>query len=173
MAEIRLEPLDERWLDELDRMVADPEVLHFTRIREPPPEDFARTWIASHAGGRRDGTRDGFAAIDERGEFVGVGLAPTIDRAGAEVELGYIVVKEARGKGVATAILRTLTEWAFEELGAQRIYLIIDVTNRASSVVAERCGYQLEGVMRSVHLKQGQRVDAGLWSRLPAQVNAS
>ena len=35
-------------------------------------------------------------------------------------------------------------------------------------VLAERCGYQLEGVMRSILAKQGRRSDAGLWSRLPS-----
>jgi len=46
--------------------------------------------------------------------------------------------------------------------------LIIDVENPTSARVAERCGYRREGVMRSLHLKQDRRVDAGLWSRLPS-----
>jgi RimJ/RimL family protein N-acetyltransferase len=46
--------------------------------------------------------------------------------------------------------------------------LIIDVTNEASRKVAQRSGYAFEGVMRSIHLKQGRRVDAELWSKLPS-----
>jgi [ribosomal protein S5]-alanine N-acetyltransferase len=65
-------------------------------------------------------------------------------------------------------MLRQLTEWAFEVVGALRVVLIIDVSNPASERVALRCGYTLEGVMRSIHLKAGVRVDAGLWSRLPS-----
>jgi hypothetical protein len=34
--------------------------------------------------------------------------------------------------------------------------------------MAARCGYVREGVMRSLHLKQGIRIDAALWSKLPA-----
>jgi RimJ/RimL family protein N-acetyltransferase len=41
------------------------------------------------------------------------------------------------------------------------------VENAPSKRIAERCGYQREGVMRSIHLKQDRRVDAELWSRLP------
>jgi RimJ/RimL family protein N-acetyltransferase len=166
--EVRLERLDERWLDEVAELVADPEVLRFTRIAEPPPDGFARTWIASYEAARRDGSREGFAAFDGDGRFVGLGLAPQIDRGAGEVELGYIVAGSARCRGVGTQILRLLTRWAFEELQARRAYLIIDVDNTASARVAERCGYTLEGVMRSIHLKQGRRVDAGLWSRLPS-----
>jgi RimJ/RimL family protein N-acetyltransferase len=165
--EVRLEPLDERWLDGVAALVADPDVRRFTRIAEPPPEGFARSWIGAYEIGRRDGSREGFAALDGDGRFVGLGLAPEIDREGRELELGYIVAAHARGRGVGTEILRLLTRWAFDDAGAQRVYLIIDVENRASARVAESCGYVLEGVMRSIHVKQGQRADAGLWSRLP------
>jgi RimJ/RimL family protein N-acetyltransferase len=78
------------------------------------------------------------------------------------------VAPAARGRGVATEILRQLTRWAFAETGAARIYLMIDVENPASERVAERCGYVREGVMRSAHVKQGKRADVGLWSRLPS-----
>lgn len=140
----------------------------FTRIPESPPDGFARTWIDIYEAARRDGSREGFAALDGDGDFVGLGLAPEIDRDAGELELGYIVAREARGRGLASEILRLLTRWAFDEVGAQRAYLIIDVENPASVRVAERCGYRLEGVMRSIHVKQGQRTDAGLWSRLPS-----
>ena len=165
--DISLEPLDDRFLDEVRALVADPEVLRFTRIPEPVPDDFASTWIASYVSARRAGTRAGFAAVDPDGAFVGLGLAPQIDRAEAEAELGYIVAREARGRGLGSAILRRLTDWGFAELGAQRLCLIVDVANHASLRVAERCGYQREGVMRSIHVKQGRRSDAVLWSRLP------
>ena len=46
--------------------------------------------------------------------------------------------------------------------------LIVDVDNAASSRVAARAGYVREGVMRSIHVKDGIRRDAELWSRLPA-----
>ncbi|MGH2886254.1 MAG: GNAT family N-acetyltransferase, partial [Solirubrobacteraceae bacterium] len=167
VGEVRLERLDDRWLDDVADLVADPDVLRFTRIAEPPPEGFARTWIGAYEAARRDGSREAFAALDGDGRFIGLGLAPEIDRAAGELELGYIVARGARGRGVATRILRLLTRWAFEELGAQRVYLIIDVENHASERVAERCGYQREGVMRSIHVKQDRRADAGLWSRLP------
>jgi RimJ/RimL family protein N-acetyltransferase len=167
MTDVSLELLDERWIDDVVALVADPSVLQFTRIPEPPPVGFAGTWISSYGKGRSEGTREGFAAVGGDGRFVGLGLAPHIDREGAEAELGYIVAREARGQGVGTEILRLLTEWAFTELGARRLVLIIDVDNHASLRVAQRCGYQREGVMRSIYIKPQRRGDAVLWSRLP------
>jgi RimJ/RimL family protein N-acetyltransferase len=118
--QLRFEPFDEEWLDDVTKLVTDPDVLNFTRVPEPV-----------------------------NGRFLGLALAPHVDAAAGEMELGYIVAPAARGRGVARAILRKLTRWAFEERGAQRIHLIIDVQNVASERVAERCGYRRERVMRS------------------------
>jgi RimJ/RimL family protein N-acetyltransferase len=168
VVELRLVPFGEEHLDDVRAMLDDPEILHFTRIPEPTPDDFAERWVERYRQARADGSGEGFAAIDGDGRFVGLALAPTIDREGAEIELGYIVPAHARGRGVASEMLRQLTRWAFDEAGALRIVLIIDVENAASERVAERCGYVREGVMRSIHLKQDVRVDAAIWSRLPS-----
>ena len=164
---VALRPLATEHLDDVTALLDDPDVLRFTRLPVPPPPDYASQWIERYEAGRLDGTREAFAALDDDGRFVGLALAVDIDREGREVELGYITAPAARGRGVATAMLDELTRWAFDKLGALRVTLIIDVENRASSKVAERCGYVLEGVMRSSYLKDDVRVDAGLWSRLP------
>jgi RimJ/RimL family protein N-acetyltransferase len=161
----RLEPYSPAHLDGVAALVRDPDTVRFTRIPEPPPEDFARTWMSAYEVGRADGTREAFVALDRDGRFLGLGLAPHVDRAAGEIELGYAVAAEARGRGVGVAILRALTEWALAE-GALRMTLIIQVGNLASETVAERCGYVLEGVMRSLYVKPGVRADSGLWSRL-------
>jgi RimJ/RimL family protein N-acetyltransferase len=164
---VRLELLAPRHLDDMAALLTDPDTVRFTRVPEPVPSGFAEAWYGNYETARLDGSREAFAALDEEGRFVGLGLAPQIDRQGRELELGYIVAPGARGRGVGIEILRLLTRWAFDDLGALRIYLIIDVNNAASERMAERCGYVREGVMRSQHLKQDIRVDAALWSKLP------
>jgi RimJ/RimL family protein N-acetyltransferase len=165
---VRLELLAPRHIDDMAALLSDPDTLRFTRVPVPVPSGFAESWYGNYESARVDGSREAFAALDGDGGFVGLGLAPHIDRQGRELELGYIVAPAARGRGVGVEILRQLTRWAFDDLGALRVYLIIDVNNAASERMAERCGYVREGVMRSQHLKQGIRVDAALWSRLPS-----
>jgi RimJ/RimL family protein N-acetyltransferase len=164
---VSLRPLAAEHLDDVTALFDDPDVLRFTRLPVPPPPGYARQWLDRYEEGRLDGTREAFAAFDDERRFVGLALAVDIDREGREVELGYIVEPGSRGRGFATGMLEELTRWTFDALGALRITLIIDVENRASARVAERCGYVLEGVMRSSYLKDDVRVDAGLWSRLP------
>jgi len=168
MTPLRLEPFADAHLDEVEAILGDPDILRFTRVPEPPPPGFARGWMERYEAGRRDGTREAFAAVDDESRLVGLALAPQIDRDERELELGYLVAPDARGRGVATELLRLLTAWAFEEAGALRITLVIDVENAASQRVAERAGYVREGVMRSIAFKADRRIDAELWSRLPS-----
>jgi RimJ/RimL family protein N-acetyltransferase len=149
-------------------MLTDPEILHHTRVPEPAPPGFARTWLDRYEERRAEGTGEIWAALDDAGTFLGLGMATEIDHEASELELGYIVAPEARGRGVATEILRRLTRWAFDELDVQRVTLLINVDNAASLVVAERAGFVREGVMRSLHLKEERRGDAVILSKLPS-----
>ncbi len=167
MSAIRLEPLSAAHLDEIRALITDPEVLRFTRVPEPVPAGFPERWLGRYEEGRRDGSREAFAIEDAASAvFLGLALVPTIDREARTAELGYIVAPGARGRGVASEALRLLTAWAFSELGVLRLELLISVENEASKRVAERCGYEREGVLRSIHLKQGVREDMEIWSRL-------
>ena len=166
MPSIRLEPFGTSHLDGFRELLEDPEVLRFTRVPDPVPDGFAETWLALYEAGRADGTREGFALIDEDEGFVGVGVAPRIDADSATVELGYVVAPSARGRGVAASALGQMTDWAFSELGSERLELLISVENAPSKRVAERCGYRREGVLRSLQIKPGLREDTEIWSRL-------
>jgi RimJ/RimL family protein N-acetyltransferase len=146
----------------------DPDVGRFTRLPTSPPPDYAESWLCSYEEGRRDGTREAFAIVDvATGSFLGIGVAPRIDREARTLELGYVVAAEARGRGIATQALQLLTRWSFDEVGALRSELFITADNEGSKVVAARCGYVREGVLRSAHFKEGVREDTELWSRLP------
>jgi RimJ/RimL family protein N-acetyltransferase len=72
-------------------------------------------WLERYEAGRREGTREGFATVDEDGTFLGLALAPRIERDAQTVELGYIVASAARGRGVATEALQLLTQPGLRE----------------------------------------------------------
>jgi RimJ/RimL family protein N-acetyltransferase len=165
---ILLEPFDATHLEALAPLIDDPDVQRFTRIPVPTPVDFARTWLKIYEEGRRDGRREAFAILDATdGSFLGLALAPRIDRTARTVELGYMVAPHARGRGVATEALRLLTDWSLTTLGALRIELLISPKNEPSRRAAIRCGYVREGLLRSLHVKEGVREDTEIWSHLP------
>jgi RimJ/RimL family protein N-acetyltransferase len=166
---VELELFDAGHLAGFAALLDDPEVLRFTRLPESPPPDYAETWFAAYEAGRRNGTREAFAiaAVATR-EFVGIGVAPQIDPEARTLELGYVVAPAWRGRGIATQALGLLTSWSFEKAGALRSELFISIANEGSKLVAARCGYVREGILRSAYFKDGKREDTELWSRLPS-----
>jgi len=170
MSAVRLEPLSADHVEGLDALAQDPDVRLNTYVPSSPPAGFGQTWLGSYEQGREDGTKEGFAIVDAAdGSFLGIAVAVRINEGASEAELGYILSPGARGRGAATQGLRQLTDWAFAR-GLQRLELRVDGPNEASKRVAERCGYTLEGVLRSVYFKEGRRSDLFIYSRLPDDV---
>lgn len=168
MAGVKLVLLADSHLDALTELVDDPDVQRFTRVPVPPPAGFAATWLGRYELGRCDGTREAFAIEDDvDSSFLGIAVAPRIDREAATAELGYVVTPGARRRGVATDALGQLAAWGFTEIGMLRLELLISVANEPSKRVAARCGFTREGTMRSVSLRPGVREDTEIWSRLP------
>jgi RimJ/RimL family protein N-acetyltransferase len=164
---IRLEPLDERYVPDFDRLLADPEVLRNTRVPSPPPPAFASDWVGRYEEGWQDGSRAGFAILSAEGVFLGFGGVVDLDLEARQGEIGYVVAAEARGRGVAGRALGLITGWALDDLGLGRVELHIDPANAASIRVAERCAYVREGVLRSLHFKGDLRADTVIYSLLP------
>jgi RimJ/RimL family protein N-acetyltransferase len=164
---IRLVPATDAHTLGLRDLIRDPDVLRFTRVPDPPPEDFVETWLSRYEEGRRDGTREAFTIEDPvDGRFLGIAVAPSIRRDERSAELGYVIHPGARGRGVATVALERLTAWAFGELDAVRLELLISTENPASKRVAERNGYRYEGTLRSLFVVPGRWEDSEMWSRL-------
>lgn len=162
---IRLEQLGAQHLEGLADLGRDPDVQQFTYVPSPWVEGFEHTWLERYD--QPDGRRAGFAIIDDGdGQFLGMAALVSVDVEGRQGEAGYIVAPHARGRGIASRALTLLTEWALQELGLERVELRITVENAPSLRVAEKCGFVREGVLRSVHLKQGQRSDVAVYSRL-------
>jgi RimJ/RimL family protein N-acetyltransferase len=142
-------------------------VQRFTYVPSPWPQGFERTWLERYEQAHEDGTRAGFAIVDEASAaFLGLAALVLLDREGRQAEAGYIVAPAARGRGIAARALRLLTEWALTELALERVELRIGTDNVPSLRVAERCGFVREGVLRSVHFKEGMRADLAVYSRL-------
>jgi RimJ/RimL family protein N-acetyltransferase len=165
---IRLVPLCADHLEGLAGLIADPDVIRNTRVPEEPEAGFELKWLAAYEAGAKEGSRDGFAIEDaESGAFLGMAGLVAIEREENQAEIGYIVARDARGRGIATRALRLVTDYALGEVGLERVQLLIDAENEPSLRVAKRCGYVREGVTRSLYVKPGRRADMVVYSRLP------
>lgn len=144
----------------------DPDVAD-TRISAPPTElGTAQDWV-------NDAIDDPSYVvwILEDGDDGNVGMIELkeLNLAHGTAEVGFLVVSSARRKGLATAALRAVSDWAFTALDLERLYLIHDVGNDGSHGVAKAGGYEFEGILRSARPTfDGGRRSSAIHSRLRA-----
>ena len=164
---VRLDPFTQSDADEAWAMVQDEDIKRFTYIPSDADESFVAPWIGRYEAGWEDGSRAGFAIRDAAtGAYLGFVAIVRLDLEKLQGEVGYMLAPNARGRGAAAAAVALVTRWALDELALERLELRIDDANDASKRVAERAGYRLEGVLRSLAFKEGMRTDVGVWSRL-------
>lgn len=63
-------------------------------------------------------------------------------------EVGYIIVPDGRGRGLAREGVRAVVDYAFAHLAARRIWADIDPDNRPSIKLLEALGFEREGYLR-------------------------
>jgi RimJ/RimL family protein N-acetyltransferase len=143
------------------------------RISVPRPRRFDRDELAANLQGlpalAASGRLMPLVAVDvATDEVVGGGQLHHLDAERGIVELGYWVLPRARRRGFGTRIARALAEHAFA-LGIQRVAAYVNVGNVASECVLERVGFTREGVIRSLPVPAGRRIDKTLFSLLPGE----
>ncbi len=86
------------------------------------------------------------AAGEEDAVLGEVGLR-NLDRTRRRAEIGWWIAADHRGRGLATAAVRLLTEWALgPPCGLVRVWARIAPGNAPSRLVAERAGFTCLGI---------------------------
>jgi [ribosomal protein S5]-alanine N-acetyltransferase len=78
------------------------------------------------------------------GQVVGDATLRVTDSAVLEAELGYLLAREAWGRGLATELAEKLLEVAFGWLSLRRVSAAVDAENAASRRVLEKLGLRRE-----------------------------
>lgn len=167
---VTLRPWTDEDVDAVADSCRDPEIARWIdEVPAPYTRRDARAYIAAARRGWKDGSLWAFAITDAAsGDVLGSCGVGWQDRPNAVAEIGYWVRSGARRRGVATRAVQLASGWVFDECGVQRLQLRADVLNHASQRVAERAGFQREGVLRSIRYsrRQERRVDFVLYSLL-------
>lgn len=129
--------------------------------------DEARELISKWAGRWRAETSANWAVVDTgTGDVLGRTSLRNVRLDEGIAECTYWVLPTARRERVATRATRELSRWALNVLGLRRLELAHSVDNPASCRVAQRSGFQLEGVMRSALLHADGWHDMHLHARI-------
>ena len=84
-------------------------------------------------------------------------------------EIGYWLRGSAEGHGYMAEAVKLLTDFAFNTLGAQRVFIRCDARNTRSAAVAERLGFVREAHLRNeVRDATGELRDTLIFSLIPS-----
>ena len=106
-------------------------------------------------------------AKGERGELLGGTGLHRIDWEVRRFEIGFWIRASAEGRGYVSEAVQAMASLAFDPLSARRVEIRMDARNLRSQAVAERCGFEFEGVLRRDTLDvNGEPRDTRVYSRI-------
>ena len=147
------------------RMMGDPAV--YAGLMQLPytDEEIWRTRLAESAA---PGKTDLPLAAEINGEVVGsAGLhpvGPALRRRHA-LTLGISVMREAQCKGVGSALMAAMCDYADRWVGALRIELTVYCDNAAAIHLYRKFGFEIEGTFKGYAMRNGDYVDAHSMAR--------
>jgi len=143
---LRLEPFDDHHFDSLQAMNRQPEVMRYLSGRPETPEQ-TRAGIALV---KERWTEYGFswwAFIEKETErLVGAGCIQYLGRDPANPhEIGWRLVPDKWGQGLASEAAHAMAAWAFDSLAAPLLVAVCKPDNRDSAKVMARLGMRYRG----------------------------
>ncbi|MCK4913140.1 MAG: GNAT family N-acetyltransferase [Planctomycetes bacterium] len=116
---------------------------------------------------RKNGTAYNFSVI-LKGKLIG-GAGIRIDQSRKYIaETGYFIDRKYWGRGIATAAVKLVEDFALNNLKLQlkRIEILTLKKNKASQRVAIKCGYRKEGIQRGKVAFKDKYLDAYSYAKI-------
>lgn len=157
-SEVTLRPWRSEDARALHRAMQDPDIVRWMAIDLPYELEDAERFVA----GTRQAWQERTAAhlvIETEERLAGYLGVLAVEDQMRVVELGYWVVADARGRGVARAAVAQAIAWAGRVLTPERIELGMLAGNEPSRRVAERAGFVFDRTQPSGKLLDGEPVD--------------
>lgn len=165
LANARVRPWRIEDAESVARHADDHEVARNMRDAFPHPYTLAHAqrWLAN-AVGVRPVRHFAIEVADEAAG--GIGISPLTDIYRRSGEIGYWLARRHWNRGIVSAAVEAITEYAFTTLDLARVQTGILAWNTGSARVLEKCGYEREGLQKRGAWKDGQFVDLVLYAKL-------
>jgi len=126
----------------------------------------ASEWVRRCATLWEEGREYNFVIVDSANRFLGGCGLNQIQRDHRLANLGYWVRTSEVGRGVATAAVRELRQFAFSQTDLIRLEIVVALGNTGSRRVAEKSGAICEAMLRARLILHGKPHDAALYTLL-------
>lgn len=114
-----------------------------------------------------------FATLVDGDVAGGVGGTLKEDILAGTAELGWWIGRRFWGRGITAVAVRRLIRYCFEDLALDRVEAGVMLRNPASARVAEKAGFELEGVAKLAYVKNGERIDRLLFGLVKSEWSAN
>jgi len=165
---VRLRLAADSDVERITAIVHDREVIRWTTIPAGQTQNGTREWMQRGMAGLASGSDLALVIADAASdEPIGTIGLHEIHRAAERATAGYVLAREARGRGLGRRALRLLCAYAFDDLRLARVEVTIEAQNAASRATAASVGFREEGVLRSYMPIAGERRDMLMYGLLP------
>ena len=104
---------------------------------------------------------------NESDKLIGVIQLKDIDQNAGKREMGMFIDKDFTNKGLMTKCVSMAADYCFNELDLNKVFLRIAMDNVASRRVAEKSGFEVEGILRhDFKTSAGKLIDAVYYGKL-------
>jgi RimJ/RimL family protein N-acetyltransferase len=149
---------------------SDPEIPMGTTVPPVYSDEEGRAFIERQWGRQTDGQGLSLAiartGTDEAVGLVFLGLKPN----GRHCDLGYWLVRDARGAGLGSETVRLASRWVLAQTVVHRVAAQVVPGNEASIAILRKSGFQEEGVLREWLMIADDRVDVIQFSLLESDL---
>jgi RimJ/RimL family protein N-acetyltransferase len=151
-----------RAIEEIDELrykewINDPATNQWRGLYHPHSSEDASAWITLQKASRPDQLTLSLVTDTAHVGFIGLrGICPRSRRAELWI---YIGEKSAWNKGVGQDAIRTLCQYAFDEMNLFRIWMECDPEFEAAVRCYEKVGFVREGTLRKAYYRRGKYRD--------------
>jgi ribosomal-protein-alanine N-acetyltransferase len=124
---------------------------HIAMINEKIDDNIAINWVIT---------------LKDNPQLIGIIGHYRIQTENYRAEIGYMILPQYHGKGIAAEAIKAVVEYGFEEMQLHSIEAIIDPENQASEKVLLKSGFVKEAHIKENEYYNGKFIDTVIYSLL-------
>lgn len=137
---VHLRPLERKDAPLMLEWMTDPEITRYFRF---DASKISRESCLAYIGKAKDDPNTlHFAIADENDEYLGTISLKDIDRERKQAEYAISTRKKAHGTGAALQATQIILQYAFEDLGLERVYLNVLAENGRANAFYRKAGFR-------------------------------
>ncbi|MDR1435650.1 MAG: GNAT family N-acetyltransferase [Puniceicoccales bacterium] len=163
---LRLRPLEMSDLDRIVEFMGEKDVTKFLLyFSYPLNSEQVAAWLKNVLEANPEYCAYWAITDIESGRLIGI-TSLTLDCHNRKGDIGYWLDKGHWGRGLMTESCWSVVHYGFDDLKLHRVEISHMIGNIGSQKVIEKLGFQLEGVTREAHYKDGRFMDVKIYGML-------